>query len=87
MGIGIVGVGVMGADHARKLNGSVAGAAVTAVADVDQEKAKAVAAEMRAATVASDGFDLIERDDVDAIVIASHDSTHAELALAGSLTV
>jgi myo-inositol 2-dehydrogenase/D-chiro-inositol 1-dehydrogenase len=80
--IGIVGIGVMGADHARKLNGSVAGAAVTAVADFDREKAKAVAAEMRAATVASDGFELIERDDVDAIVIASHDSTHAALALA-----
>ena len=33
--VGIVGVGVMGADHARKLNGCVAGAEVTAVADYD----------------------------------------------------
>ena len=32
--VGVVGVGVMGADHARKLNGCVAGADVTAIADV-----------------------------------------------------
>ena len=80
--IGVVGVGVMGADHARKLNAHVAGAAVIAIADVDVQKAKTVAAEMRAATVAADGFALIASDEVDAIVIASHDSTHAELALA-----
>ena len=80
--VGIIGVGVMGADHARKLNGSVAGALVTAVADFDHDRADAVAADMRSASVASDGFDLIARDDVDAVVIASHDSTHAELALA-----
>ncbi len=80
--IGVIGVGVMGADHARKLDAQVAGAAVTAIADFDEQKAKAVAAEMRAATVAADSFELIGSADVDAIVIASHDSTHAELALA-----
>jgi myo-inositol 2-dehydrogenase / D-chiro-inositol 1-dehydrogenase len=56
---------------ARKLNGCVAGAEVTAVA-----------AEMRSATVYDDGLALIASDDVDAVVIASHDSTHAGLALA-----
>ena len=80
--IGIIGVGVMGADHARKINAQVAGAVVTAVADFDEQKAESVAAEMRVATVAADGFALIAADKVDAIVIASHDSTHADLALA-----
>src|SRR6476620_3521999 len=82
MRIGVIGVGVMGADHARKLDAQVAGAAVTAIADFDEQKAKAVAAEMRAATVAADSFELIGSADVDAVVIASRDSTHAELALA-----
>jgi myo-inositol 2-dehydrogenase / D-chiro-inositol 1-dehydrogenase len=80
--VGIVGVGVMGADHARKLTGCVAGAEVTAVADVNRSVATAVAAEMCGATVYDDGLALIAGDDVDAVVIASHDSTHADLALA-----
>lgn len=78
--VGVIGVGVMGADHARKLNGSVSGAEVTAIADYDQEVATAVAREMRNADVRADGFALIDSDDVDAVVIASHDSTHAALA-------
>ena len=80
--VGVIGVGVMGADHARKLNGCVAGAEVTAIADVNSDAAAAVAAEMRGATVRDDGIALIDSIDVDAVVIASHDSTHADLALA-----
>ncbi|MGP4056099.1 Gfo/Idh/MocA family oxidoreductase [Mycobacterium sp. 4D054] len=80
--VGVIGVGVMGADHARKLNGCVAGAAVTAVADVNADAAARIAAQMRGATVRENGFALIDSDDVDAVVIASHDSTHADLALA-----
>ena len=37
---------------------------------------------MRSAAVRADGFALTRSDDVDAVVIASHDSTHAELVLA-----
>ncbi|OZF58368.1 Gfo/Idh/MocA family oxidoreductase [Rhodococcus sp. 14-2470-1a] len=77
--VGIIGVGVMGADHARKINGSISGAEVSAVADFDTDRAKTVAAELKAADVAADGFELIASDSVDAIVVASHDSTHAEL--------
>lgn len=80
--VGVIGVGVMGADHARKLNSCVAGAQVVAIADVNNDAATSIAAEMRNATVRTDGTDLIFSDDVDAVVIASHDSTHAELALA-----
>jgi myo-inositol 2-dehydrogenase/D-chiro-inositol 1-dehydrogenase len=80
--VGIVGVGVMGADHARKLNSCVGGAQVTAIADANDDTAHIVAAAMRDATVLDDGLALIRSDLVDAVVIASHDSTHAELALA-----
>ncbi|MGU3431629.1 Gfo/Idh/MocA family protein [Actinomycetes bacterium M1A6_2h] len=80
--VGVVGVGVMGAGHARNLDGRVAGAAVTAVADFDSARAQTVASTMRDAAVRADGHAVIEDDNVDAVVVASHDSTHKELVLA-----
>jgi myo-inositol 2-dehydrogenase/D-chiro-inositol 1-dehydrogenase len=77
--VGIVGVGIMGADHARKIDGSISGAEVSAVADFDAGRASSVAAELRDASVSADGFALIADDSVDAVIVASHDSTHAEL--------
>ncbi|GAC69293.1 Gfo/Idh/MocA family oxidoreductase [Gordonia soli] len=80
--VGVIGAGVMGADHARNLHGAVVGATVTALADQNRPVAEKVAAEIDAPRVFDDGLDLIRSDDVDAIVIASHDSTHASFALA-----
>lgn len=77
--VGIIGVGVMGADHARKINGSISGAEVSAVADFDAGRASSIAAELRDASVSADGFALIADESVDAVIVASHDSTHAEL--------
>lgn len=77
--VGIIGVGVMGADHARKINGSISGAEVSAVADFDAGRASSIAAELRDASVSADGFALIADERVDAVIVASHDSTHAEL--------
>jgi myo-inositol 2-dehydrogenase / D-chiro-inositol 1-dehydrogenase len=41
--IGVIGAGIMGADHAHTLRRSVRGAEVTAVADVDLARAQAAA--------------------------------------------
>jgi myo-inositol 2-dehydrogenase/D-chiro-inositol 1-dehydrogenase len=54
---------------------------LNAVTDVDAGRARAVA-DATGATVPADGFALIDDPAVDAVVIASHDSTHAELTLA-----
>jgi myo-inositol 2-dehydrogenase/D-chiro-inositol 1-dehydrogenase len=51
------------------------------VTDVDAGRAQAVA-DVTGAAVLADGFALIDDPSVDAVVIASHDSTHAELTLA-----
>jgi myo-inositol 2-dehydrogenase / D-chiro-inositol 1-dehydrogenase len=72
--IGIIGLGVMGAGHLRTL-AQVPGASVVAVADVDVERARAVAGEGVEAHV--DPIALIGADDVDAVLIASSDATHA----------
>jgi len=80
--VGVIGSGIMGADHVNTLHRSISGAAVTMVADVDIERAKAVAEAITGATATADGLALIADASVDAVLIASHDSTHAAMVLA-----
>ncbi|MGW0826124.1 Gfo/Idh/MocA family oxidoreductase [Streptomyces sp. NPDC002845] len=80
--IGVIGAGNMGADHVTTLHRYVSGAEVTMVADVDRARAADVAAAAAGARATGDAHALITAPDVDAVVIASHDSTHADLAIA-----
>lgn len=80
--VGVVGAGVMGADHVRLLHGHVSDAEVVAVTDVDETRSRAVADAVPGARVSTDARALIADPGVDAVVIASHDSTHAELTVA-----
>lgn len=80
--VGIIGVGVMGADHARIVASQTAGAKLQALADADSVRVKALAAELGAETVASDPMALINDPAIDAVVIASPDQTHRGLTLA-----
>ncbi|TDL08709.1 inositol 2-dehydrogenase [Mycolicibacterium obuense] len=77
----MIGVGVMGADHARKLSRVVSGATVTAVADFDPRVAATVADEV-GATALEDGVAVIDHPAVDAVVVATRDDTHADLVRA-----
>ena len=52
--VGVVGTGVMGADHVQTLHERLTGAAVTRVADVDRARAGAVAERVAGAEVAAD---------------------------------
>ena len=82
IGIGIIGAGVMGADHARIISTEIAGAHVAAISDADQARAGAVAAATGAGQLFSDPLDLIKSPKVDAVLIASPDATHAQYTLA-----
>ncbi|MDQ2748163.1 MAG: Gfo/Idh/MocA family oxidoreductase [Pseudonocardiales bacterium] len=78
---GVIGAGVMGAEHARLLSDAVSGSDVTAVFDVDPARAEAVATGS-GARVFDDPMVLIKDDSIDAVLIASADRTHEQFVLA-----
>jgi myo-inositol 2-dehydrogenase / D-chiro-inositol 1-dehydrogenase len=80
--VGVVGTGIMGADHINTLHRHVTGAEVTMVADLDLERARAVAAALPGVRATDDGAALIGDPAVDAVVVASADATHADLTVA-----
>jgi myo-inositol 2-dehydrogenase / D-chiro-inositol 1-dehydrogenase len=80
--VGVIGTGIMGVDHINTLHHHVSGAAVTMVADVDLGRARGVAAGLPDVRATDDGFALIGDPAVDAVVIASADASHADLAVA-----
>lgn len=80
--VGIVGAGVMGADHARILATSVAGAELTAVSDPDSGRRNALAADLGIKASYGDAMELIADPDVAAVIVASPDPTHKPLTLA-----
>ena len=79
VGIGIIGLGVMGAGHLRTL-AEVPGAEVVAVSDVDLARAKSVAGD--GVEAHRDPHALIDSDAVEAVLVVSSDATHADFVLA-----
>lgn len=80
--VGIIGAGIMGADHARIIAGHVAGAHLVAVCDADMARAETVARETGAARVMADPYALIGDPAIGAVLIASPDATHADYTVA-----
>lgn len=85
IGVGVVGTGMMGADHIRTAS-AVAGARVTAVHDLDQERARDAVARSGAvgppARVLAEPAAVVEDPDVHAVIVASADDSHEELVSA-----
>lgn len=82
IGIGLIGTGGMGRDHAARIAGRVGGARLVAVSDVDSELAERTAATVPECRVEEDPFALIGADDVDAVLVATPGETHEALVLA-----
>ncbi len=80
--VAVVGVGMMGADHVRRLSTRTAGARPVVVADAFPATAERVAAAWPGLRVATDPLAAIGDDEVDAVVIATPGGTHEELVLA-----
>ena len=80
--VGVIGVGMIGQDHIRRMTHMLSGARVSAVTDVDLDRAKSVAAGLPAAKALQSGQDLITDSEVDAVIVASWGPTHEEYVLA-----
>jgi predicted dehydrogenase len=76
LNIGCIGVGGRGTEDRRK----VAGENITAVCDVDERRLGQAASEHTAATKFTDYRKLLEKKDLDAVVIATPDHHHAPAA-------
>ncbi len=79
--VGVIGTGGMGLRHVENLHSRVVGARIVAVYDLDAGRAAHAAAAADARAAASPQA-LIDDPAVQAVVIASPDPTHAELAAA-----
>ena len=76
----VVGAGTMGADHARIVAHELRGAVLQVVCDTNKSAARKAADSCGALDATTDPSATISRKDVDAVIIASPDRTHAALA-------
>jgi len=80
--VGVIGTGGIGARHTETLGGTVAGARVGGVMDLDRSQAEKLAANCGPdALVFEDERALIRHDGIDAVVITTPDETHAGLVM------
>jgi len=78
LGIGVLGVGAMGKRHAENIRRLVPEARLIAVADVAADQARQVAAELEIEQGFASFEALLERKDIDCVVIATPDKFHAQ---------
>lgn len=79
--VAVVGAGLMGSDHVARLANRIAGAEVTAVVDVDIERARHVASNAPGAVAETDIGNVLADERADAVVIATPGFLHEQTLL------
>jgi len=80
--VGVIGTGMIGQDHIRRLTEVVSGAEVVAVSDANELLAKEVASRLTGAVVHPTGEELITDEAVDAVIVCSWGPTHEAFVVA-----
>jgi myo-inositol 2-dehydrogenase/D-chiro-inositol 1-dehydrogenase len=80
--VGIIGVGMMGSDHAERIAHRLANSTLVAVSDPDTERAHALADRFEGVRTVGDPLDLIADDGIDGVIVASPGFVHEEQVLA-----
>ncbi|MBB3190292.1 Gfo/Idh/MocA family protein [Halomonas cerina] len=81
--IGVIGTGMIGEEHSRRITQQLTGGEIVAVSDVNVEQASTVVDRLKLdAKVYESGLELIKADNVDAVLVTSWGPTHEEYVLA-----
>jgi myo-inositol 2-dehydrogenase/D-chiro-inositol 1-dehydrogenase len=80
--IAVIGAGIMGEDHARIIAQDLPGVTLQVICDASRTRAREVADRYGALDATVDPMLTLSRADVDAVIIASPDDTHAVLSMA-----
>ncbi len=79
LGFGVIGAGRIGKLHAENIATRLRDTQLLAIADIDAEAAASTAARLRVPVSTGDYHQLLENPEIDAIVICSSTSTHAQI--------
>ena len=82
--VGIIGAGRIGKVHAATVAYRIPTARILAIADVNGEAARQVAAQFGIPTTVDDPAVVLENKDIDAVLVCSSTDTHAKFTVAGS---
>src|SRR5579884_600139 len=82
--MGVIGLGRMGQLYARLLATQITGVVLYAVAEVDTSARQKIADELVIPNTYREPEELLENPEVDAVIIATPTSTHAELVMAAA---
>lgn len=82
--LGLIGAGRIGSLHAKNISRRVENATLASIADVTEEAAKRLANELAVNKICSTAEELIADPSIEAVVIASATSRHADLIIAAA---